>query len=72
MSTLTTVAELESIYGLPAEASTIKEVDHVTPQYYAFIDASPFAVLATSGPEGLDCSPRGDRPGFVWFMTRRR
>ena len=21
--------------------------------------------LATSGPEGLDCSPRGDRPGFV-------
>jgi PPOX class probable FMN-dependent enzyme len=21
--------------------------------------------LATAGPEGLDCSPRGDRPGFV-------
>ena len=22
-------------------------------------------MLATAGPEGLDCSPRGDRPGFV-------
>jgi len=29
------------------------------------IDKSPFAALATSGPEGLDCSPRGDLPGFV-------
>ena len=25
----------------------------------------PFAALATSGPAGLDCSPRGDLPGFV-------
>ena len=37
----------------------------ITPDYAALIAASPFAVLATSGPEGLDCSPRGDRPGFV-------
>src|SRR5512147_1284576 len=29
------------------------------------MDKSPFAALATSGPEGLDCSPRGDLPGFV-------
>ena len=27
------------------------------------IEASPFAALATVGPEGLDCSPRGDRIG---------
>src|SRR4051812_8261720 len=65
MSILTSVAELESIYGLPAETSTVKEVDRVIPQYRAFIDASSFAVLATGGPEGLDCSPRGDMPGFV-------
>ncbi len=39
--------------------------DSVTPDYAALIEASPFAVLATSGPEGLDCSPRGDQPGFV-------
>jgi uncharacterized protein len=64
-STITSLEELEALYGVPAEASMVKEVDHVTPHYQAFIEASPFAVVATSGPEGLDCSPRGDRPGFV-------
>lgn len=65
MPIITTVEELEALYGQPLEASLIKEVDHVTPQYRALVGASPFAVLATSGPEGLDCSPRGDQPGFV-------
>jgi uncharacterized protein len=64
-STITSLEELDALYGVPAEASIVKEVDHVTPHYRAFIEASPFAVVATSGPEGLDCSPRGDRPGFV-------
>ena len=63
--TLTTIAELEALYGQPGEASTVKEIDRITPHYRAYIEASPFASLATSGPEGLDCSPRGDRPGFV-------
>lgn len=65
MSTITTVEELEALYGLPVEASVVKEVGWVTPHYRAFVEVSPFAVLATAGPEGLDCSPRGDRPGFV-------
>lgn len=60
-----TIDHLEAIYGTPVEASTVKEVDHITPTYRAFVEASPFVSLATSGPEGLDCSPRGDRPGFV-------
>ena len=63
--TVTTVADLEALYDLPAEASTVKEVARITPHYRAYIEASPFASLATAGPEGLDCSPRGDRPGFV-------
>ena len=67
--TLTTIAELEALYGQPGEASTAKEVDRITPHYRAYIEASPFASLATSGPEGLDCSPRGDRPGFVRGRT---
>ncbi|WP_421994072.1 pyridoxamine 5'-phosphate oxidase family protein [Reyranella sp.] len=62
---VTSVAELESLYGVPVEASTVKEVDWITPHYRAYIEASPYCALATSGPEGLDCSPRGDRPGFV-------
>jgi len=60
-----TVEQLEAIYGLPMETATAKEVDHVTPEYRQFIEASPFVSLATAGPEGLDCSPRGDKPGFV-------
>lgn len=64
-TTIRTVAELEALYGIPSEASTVKEVDWLTPHYRAYIEASPFMALATSGPEGLDCSPRGDKPGFV-------
>ena len=65
MSVIATVEQLEAIYGFPGESSTVKVADRVTPSYRALIEKSPFAALATSGPEGLDCSPRGDLPGFV-------
>jgi PPOX class probable FMN-dependent enzyme len=57
--------ELVVIYGAPPPAAVIKEIDYVSPHYRAMIETSPFVVLATCGPEGLDCSPRGDTPGFV-------
>jgi uncharacterized protein len=65
MSVIATIEQLEAIYGLPVEAATAKVADRITPSYRVLIDNSPFAALATSGPEGLDCSPRGDLPGFV-------
>jgi PPOX class probable FMN-dependent enzyme len=65
MSIIATVDELEAIYGHPNDASTVKVTDRVTPPYRILIEKSPFAALATAGPEGLDCSPRGDLPGFV-------
>src|SRR5579859_5329094 len=65
MSVIETIEQLEAIYGFPNDASTVKVADRITPSYRALIEKSPFAVLATSGPEGLDCSPRGDLPGFV-------
>jgi PPOX class probable FMN-dependent enzyme len=65
MATITTIDELEELYGQPVEASLVKEVGRLTDDYRALIAASPFVALATSGPEGLDCSPRGDFPGFV-------
>lgn len=71
MSTIATLAELEALYGQPGETSTVKEIDRITPEYRAFIDASPFVALATAGPEGLDCSPRGDKPGFVRVVDPR-
>jgi hypothetical protein len=60
-----TVAQLEALFGMPGDASIKKEVPYLHPAYQALIGASPFAVLATSGPGGLDASPRGDAPGFV-------
>ncbi|KQP91708.1 pyridoxamine 5'-phosphate oxidase family protein [Methylobacterium sp. Leaf117] len=74
MAIVETVADLETIYGAwdaVSEASTAKVADHITPHYRRFIEVSPFASLATVGPEGLDCSPRGDRPGFVRVADAR-
>lgn len=65
MTAITTIEQLEALYGHPGETSLVKELDHIIPEYAAFIEASPFVSLATSGPEGLDCSPRGDKAGFV-------
>ena len=69
--TITSVEQLEALYGPPVEASLVKEVPRIVPEYRAMIEASPFAVLGTSGPEGLDCSPRGDVAGFVRVLDER-
>lgn len=71
MTTIRSVEELEAIYGRPAAASTVKEVDRITPAYRALIEASPFFILATAGPEGLDASPRGDRGPAVRIADDR-
>jgi PPOX class probable FMN-dependent enzyme len=62
---ITDAATLENLYGKPAGAAVAKDVDYVHPHYQRMIAASPFVVLATSGPGGVDTSPRGDAPGFV-------
>jgi PPOX class probable FMN-dependent enzyme len=74
MSIITTIDELEAIYGTlndASEASIVKEIPYINAHYRAFIQASPFVSLATSGPEGLDCSPRGDAAGFVRVHDER-
>jgi PPOX class probable FMN-dependent enzyme len=66
METIKTIEELECIYNIaPVLASKVKEIDHIAPIYKNLIELSPFIALATIGPEGLDCSPRGDLAGFV-------
>tara|TARA_R110002124_G_scaffold114535_6_gene269206 strand:- start:12461 stop:13075 length:615 start_codon:yes stop_codon:yes gene_type:complete len=66
MTYLTSLDQLEAIYTpAPAPASTTKVAHAMTPEYRRLIEVSPFAALATIGPEGIDCSPRGDQPGFV-------
>ena len=72
MHEITTLEALEALYQpQPVAAATVKVTDHITPHYAALIQASPFVALATVGPEGLDCSPRGDRPGFVRIADPR-
>ena len=65
MPRLTTLADLEALYGVPGPTSTLKELDHLNAEYAALVRASPFVALATVGPEGLDCSPRGDAGAVV-------
>jgi uncharacterized protein len=70
--TITTTEELERVYSdAPHAPAIFKETDRVTPPYRKLIEAAPFVVVATSGPEGLDCSPRGDPPGFVRVVDER-
>ena len=65
MQQITSIEQLESLYGKPVERALWKEIDYLSPHYQQFIAASPFLILATYGEKGIDCSPRGDPPGFV-------
>jgi PPOX class probable FMN-dependent enzyme len=68
---VTTLEQLEALYDAPVPRSLIKEIDSISEHYRAFIEKAPFVVVATVGPEGLDCSPRGDPPGFVRVMDEK-
>ena len=71
MTVVRTLAQLEALYGEPAPTSITKEIDHLTALHQAYVHASPFVVVATTGPGGLDCSPRGDPAGFVHVADER-
>jgi PPOX class probable FMN-dependent enzyme len=63
---ITTTEALEAVFpDVPVPNAITKEIDHINASYRALIEAAPFFALATCGPEGLDCSPRGDPAGFV-------
>lgn len=65
MVIIRSVEELRRIYDGASEASLVKVTSSLTPEYRQMIEASPFLALATVGPEGMDCSPRGDKGGVV-------
>jgi PPOX class probable FMN-dependent enzyme len=68
---VTTMEQLEGMYGEVYPPARVKEIDHVNADYRAFIEKAPFFVLASVGPEGVDCTPRGDEPGFVRVADER-
>lgn len=65
---VSSVDELVTLYPPANPRSLGKESPAVTPLYARLIEAAPFAVVATHGPQGLDCSPRGDPAGFVQVL----
>lgn len=68
---VTSLEQLEALYGTPSPGAVAKEIHHINQGYRRLIEAAPFIALATSGPEGLDCSPKGDAPGFVAILDER-
>ena len=71
MTVVTSVEQLNTLYGEPGEASIVKVTDHLLPEYRRMIEASPFLTLATVGPDGLDCSPRGDAGAVIHIEDAR-
>jgi PPOX class probable FMN-dependent enzyme len=70
MTKISSVDMLEQVYDGPVSArSRWKQIDHVDELYRKFIEASPFLILASHGENGIDCSPRGDAPGFVRVVS---
>ena len=63
-----TMEQLQALYGEKNPNSVTKEIDHINSGYRKLIEAAPFVAVATSGPEGLDCSPKGDPAGFVRIL----
>lgn len=68
---VTSLEQLDEIYGEPMDVAIKKQTDFITPPGRAFIEASPFMILSTVSPEGVDCSPKGDGPGFVQIPDDR-
>lgn len=65
------IAALEALYSAPLQTSLDKETPVLNAAYRSLFQACPFATLATLGPGGMDCSPRGDAPGFIRIIDDR-
>jgi PPOX class probable FMN-dependent enzyme len=55
---------LEQLFGKPVRTAR-QESDRLHAGFRAFIEEAPFIILATTGPDGLDASAKGDPGGFV-------
>lgn len=73
MEEITDEARLREIVKEPLRAVAEKAIDRVDGESRRFLEASPFFLLATTGPEGAtDVSPRGDPPGSVLVLDDGR
>ncbi len=69
---ITSVEQLHAINGEPNRMIVEKHSTYLTPLIEAFIDASPFFLVATSDGDGnCDVSPKGDPAGVVRVLDER-
>lgn len=69
---ISTLEELTALYKPVSPNSLSKETVALTPAYRRWIELAPFFAIATNGPDGLDCSPRGDAVGQVFRVLDER
>ena len=62
---VTSLQELARLYEAPQPRVLAKVHPRLEATARAFIAASPYCLLATHGPQGVHCTPRGDAAGFV-------
>lgn len=65
MTWITTLDQLEPLFGPPPEAAIVKVTRRLTPAYARWIERSRFCILSSVGPEGTDGTPRGDNGPVV-------
>lgn len=72
MDEITTEAELSHLLGEPTPAAARKDRAALDDLHRAWLAASPFCLVATSGADGsCDVSPKGDPPGFTAVLDDR-
>jgi uncharacterized protein len=73
MDIIENAVQLREAYGAPSERSLKKQLSRLDKHCRAFIERSPFLVIASSDPSGrCDASPKGDMPGFVRVLDDQR
>jgi len=65
---ISSLDELLTHYGDTLPMTWAKETPVINDAYRKLIETAPFFALASIGPDGMDCSPRGDGPGSVHIL----
>jgi PPOX class probable FMN-dependent enzyme len=71
--TIETPMDLRTVYREPSANAVRKQLDYLDKHARHFISLSPFLIMATADANGRsDASPKGDPPGFVKVIDRKR
>jgi PPOX class probable FMN-dependent enzyme len=72
MAHIKTLDDLRTLYAHPKGRPLKKQLDCLETHSKHFLSLSPFLVISSSAPGGLqDASPRGEEPGFVQVVDDR-